>query len=237
MLLVTCDTAICLPAIVAKFGEEYRNRIQAFKSNAVCSWPSDANGPTICVKVPRIWIFSCLECSDGGGRLTKWGINFQLNFPLKVFEGAATSWTEREREKEREQTWETWSREVDSAGDCLLRNWNFARRAPTFLKIHCVIRSLLTAFCQLKEEAMYERKLTQTQHALSIARGNGKHGRDCKLSSSAAAAILITTESGNSSLKERGGTSIGEVVRGGGPSLPPFFSLFSPFRVSPENLS
>ena len=84
MLLVTCDTAICLPAIVAKFGEEYRNRIQAFKSNAVCSWPSDANVPTICVKVPRIWIFSCLECSDGGGRLTKWGINFQLNFPLKV---------------------------------------------------------------------------------------------------------------------------------------------------------
>ena len=102
MLLVTCDTAICLPAIVAKFGEEYRNRIQAFKSNAVCSWPSDANGPTICVKVPRIWIFSCLECSDGGGRLTKWGINFQLNFPLKVFEGAAASWTERERERERE---------------------------------------------------------------------------------------------------------------------------------------
>ena len=80
---------------------------------------------------------------------------------------------------------------------------------------------------------MYERKLTQTQHALSIARGNGKHGRDCKLSSSAAAAILITTESGNSSLKEGEKTSAIEAV------VPPpsLRQTLLPFRDSPENLS
>ena len=53
----------------------------------------------------------CLEfessaaCGGGGRRsLTKWGINFQLNFPLKVLEGAAAEESERERHEAAKST-------------------------------------------------------------------------------------------------------------------------------------
>ena len=55
----------------------------------------------------------------GGGRLTKWGINFQLNFPLKVLE-KRERWTGAAAELRTDM--KPRSRLSLSAGDCLLRN-------------------------------------------------------------------------------------------------------------------